>query len=89
MAKGKKIETTVMVTKTGTSCIGMMAWETPYVRFLTPINGEVVWHSDNAQGAHYALTEGQIVKIRAFLYGDHLRRVTVTANNKIYGVGGI
>ncbi|MFH1076552.1 MAG: hypothetical protein V1753_06900 [Pseudomonadota bacterium] len=89
MAKGKKIETKVMVAKVGSSLVGCMSWETPYVRFLTPLNGEVIWHSDNAGGAAWNLKNGDIVTLKGFIYGNHLRRVTVTsADGKIFGMGG-
>jgi hypothetical protein len=80
MTKGLKIFGPATVLRTGTSIVGNMGWETPYVQF--DVGGQQYrWQSDLANGAFYGLKRGQIVHLDAFAYADHLRRVTVTAQD--------
>lgn len=79
--KGKLIDADVMILKTGSSVAGAMAWETPFVEFLTPSNGVVRWQSDYAAPLVGTKPE-TIVHLRGFIYGSALnqtlRKVVVT-----------
>jgi len=79
MAKGIKIEEWVKIKEKGTCCVKNMAWETPYIIFERHNGQQMIWHSDNANEAFEWLRINQNVQLFAFLYDDHLRRVTVLA----------
>jgi len=76
--KGERIITLATVESKGHSCIGMMPWETPFVRFTLPDGRSVRWHSDHAAKAVETLKEGATVSLKAYLYGKNLRRVSYT-----------
>ena len=85
MAQGKLINEDVMILRTGSSLVGSMGWETPFVEFLTSRYGVVRWQSDHA--APLVGTKPKtIVHLRGFIYGpalkQTLRRVTVTERGK-------
>jgi len=70
--KGMLIEGTVTIERKGSSCQGCMPWETSYIDII--YNGkEYTWFSDRTERMH----KGQILNIRAFAYGDRLRKVTI------------
>ena len=81
MTKGVLINDTAIVTKRGTSIVGCMAWETPYIEFVTPCNGIVRWQSDTI-GSWADLEIGNVVNLRAYIYGPALKqtikRVTIS-----------
>ena len=80
MAKGIKLDEFVTVKSKGTSCVGMMAWETPYIEFRRANSQLIYWHSENAAIAYEWLRAEQTVRLLAFLYGNRVRRVTVVAS---------
>ena len=80
--KGALLDADVIVLESGTSIVGCMSWETPYVVFLTPKNGEVRWQSDNVNRWINTIKPQTFVHIKAFIYGpakkQTIRRVTIT-----------
>ena len=89
--KGKKmVRVSAIVSATGSSCVGNMAWETPYVRLCFGVGAPVevaIWQSENAASAERYLKHGDCVKVSGFMYGDHLRNVTIVrdGDNKVFG----
>ncbi len=81
--KGLKIDADMTVTGTGTACVGMMEWETPFVVF----DKKYRWHSDRVawlEDSFHTLHEGETVHVKAFAYITgidrfHLRRVKISA----------
>jgi len=86
--KGEKISRWLFIARKGTSIVGCMSWETPYIHFHAGDPTDILtWQSDNAGDAESILTIGQCVYVTAFRYGDHLRRVTITTeDSKIFGM---
>lgn len=87
--KGIRIETLALVAKTGSSCSGMMPFETPFVRLSLPGGTDVLWHSDRAGVASHELRAGDEVAVSGFLYGTRLRRVTIAKGCRVWGIGGL
>ena len=85
--KGEKIETLARVAHVGSACIGNMGFETPYVRFVLPDGRSAIWHSDSASKAANDLKDGTEVALTGFLYGNHLRRVSVGRGCLVWGIG--
>lgn len=88
--KGLRINREMIVTDIGSSCVGNMAWETPYIRFQMLDNSkEVIWQSECAEHAMFALRVGQHVTVKAFAYNERLRNVQVkTESGCLYGING-
>ena len=69
---------TLRVIKTGSTIVGCMAWETPYVELFDDVsNKKYIWISENAGIAKENLKQNNIVQVCAFAYGDSIRRVTI------------
>lgn len=45
--KTELIKTIAQLIKNGSSCVGCMSWETPYVVFKLENNDQILWQSDN------------------------------------------
>ena len=79
--KGTKVDGLFRIIKRDSTCIGSMAWETPYIVFSSLETGEELrWYSEAIELAEYwvPLYEGRIVSVQAFAYDDVLRRVRLS-----------
>lgn len=47
--KTTRIHETVLVVAVGHSCIGCMAWESPFIVFRRNDGQQLLWHSDNVE----------------------------------------
>jgi len=86
--KGEKISRWLYIARMGTSIVGCMSWETPYIHFHAGDPAALLtWQSDSIGNLIYALDKGQSVHVTAFKYGDRLRRVTIkTEGGTTYGM---
>jgi len=86
--KGEKISRWLWIKDKGTSIVGCMTWETPYIRFHAGDPTDLlIWQSDNIGNLLYILKTNECVYVTAFKYNNHLRRVTIkTEDGKIYGM---
>jgi hypothetical protein len=83
--KGHRLTSRLMtVTRRGSSCVGGMAWETPYIEFSDVVGNEYRWQSDNINASNTTaeLRAGDRVYLTGFAYPladgvDSLRRVSV------------
>ena len=77
--KGRKVKGIHILVKTGSTIVGCMTWETPYLVVEDPITGEQFrWVSDNAGSSDIFYKQaGSAVYIDAFARQDsnHLYRV--------------
>lgn len=79
--KGIKLDGLFRVIRRGSSCVGCMAWETPYIIFSSLETGqEYKWHSEVIEVAEriVPLYEGRVIAVQAFAYDDRLRRVRLS-----------
>lgn len=80
--KGVKINERVTIVKMGSSIVGCLAWETPYVELLTATHGICRWQSDALNKHNF--NKGNSIHISAFAYWNdnyhryHLRRVKIS-----------
>lgn len=75
--KGFKIDGMANVLRTGTACVGLMPWESPYV-VLEFKGKQYRWHADSVPESVLSIPDNESVYLEAFAYNDNLRRVRLS-----------